>query len=100
MVTDPEFTDIGEAKLKSPTSWRWARWILVYPLLGLAACHMLMTGSQVPLWYSERLDHPVVVRALTDKTLVLADGRSISPPFIKRLPRGLEHAATRSSGRD
>ena len=48
---------------------------------------MLMTGSPVPLWYTERLDHPVVVKEVTDKTLVLADGRSVALPFIKRLPR-------------
>ena len=48
---------------------------------------MLLTGSPIPLWYTERLDHPVVVKEVTDKTLVLADGRSVLLPFIKRLPR-------------
>ncbi len=86
MVTDPEFSDIGKVKSKPRTGWRWARWLLVFPLLGLAGCHMLMTGSPVPLWYTERLDHPVAVKSLTDKTLVLADGRSVALPFIKRLP--------------
>ena len=86
MVVDPEFTDIGKNKSK-PKTRRWARWLLVYPLLGLAGCHMLLTGSPVPLWYTERLDHPVVVKEVTDKTLVLADGRIVSLPFIKRLPR-------------
>ncbi len=86
MVVDLDFSDIGKDKSK-PRTWRWARWLLVYPLLGLAACHMLITGSPVPLWYSERLDHPAVVKALTDKTLLLADGRSVALPFIKRLPR-------------
>ncbi len=87
MITDPEFSVIGKGKSKHRTVWCWLRWLLVYPLLGLAGCHMLMTGSPVPLWYSDRLDHPVVVKSLTDKTLVLADGRSVSLPFIKRLPR-------------
>jgi hypothetical protein len=87
MVLDPEFTHIEKDKSKPSTVWSWVRWLLVYPLLGLAGCHMLMTGSPIPLWYSERLDHPVVVKELTDKTLVLADGRSVSLPFIKRLPR-------------
>ena len=85
MVVDPEFSDIGKDKSK-PKTRRWARWLLVYPLLGLAGCHMLLTGSPVPLWYTERLDHPVVVKEVTDKTLVLADGRSVALPFIKRLP--------------
>ncbi len=87
MITDPEFSDIGKGKSKPRTGWRWARWLFVYPLLGLAGCHMLLTGSPVPLWYSERLEHPVVVESLTDKTLILADGRSVALPFIKRLPR-------------
>jgi hypothetical protein len=39
MVFELEFSDIGVG--------RWARWLLVYPLLGLAGCHMLMTGSPV-----------------------------------------------------
>lgn len=86
MVVDPEFSVIGKDKCK-PMTRRWARWLLVYPLLGLAGCHMLMTGSPVPLWYTERLDHPVVVKEVTDKTLVLADGRIISLPFITRVPR-------------
>jgi len=48
---------------------------------------MLMTGSPVPLWSSERMDHPVIVKSLTDKTLVFADGRRVALPFIKRSPR-------------
>lgn len=46
-----------------------------------------MTGSPVPLWYSERLDQPVVVKDVTEKTPLLADGRSVALHFIKRLPR-------------
>jgi hypothetical protein len=48
---------------------------------------MLLTGSPVPLWYTERLEHPVAVQEVTEKALVLADGRSIALPFIKRLPK-------------
>ena len=87
MIVDPDFSDIGEGKSKPKTARSWARWLLVYPVLGFAGCHMLLTGSPIPLWYTERLDHPVLVKALTDKTLVLADGRSIALPLIKRLPR-------------
>jgi hypothetical protein len=85
MITDPEFSDIGKNKPKPRTVWRWAARLLVYPLLGLSGCHML-TGSPIPLWYTERLDHSVVVNKVTDKTLILADGRSIPLPFIKLLP--------------
>jgi hypothetical protein len=101
MVVDPYFSNIEKNKSKPRISWswlRWLRWLFVYPLLGLAGCHMLMTGSPVPLWYTERLDHPVLVKVATNKTLVLADGRSVPLPFIKRLPvndtvflKALEH---------
>lgn len=87
MIADPDFSDIGKEKSKPRKGWPWARWLLVYPLLGFAGCHMLLTGSPIPLWYSECLDHVVLVKELTDKNLVLADGRSVSLPFIKRLPR-------------
>jgi len=86
MVFDPEFTDIGKDKHKPRTGWSSLRWLFVYPLLGLAGCHMLLTGSPIPLWYSERLDHPVVVKDVTAKTLILADDRSVALPFIRRLP--------------
>jgi hypothetical protein len=85
MLTDPDFSDIVKDKAK--TAWRWARWLLLYPLLGLSGCHMLLTGSPVPLWYTEPLDHPVLVKEVTDRTLVLANGRSIPLPFIKTLPK-------------
>jgi hypothetical protein len=87
MVFDPEFSDIGKDKSKPRSVWRWARWLLVYPLLGLSGCHMLLTGSPIPLWYTEPLDHPVRVKEVTDVTLVLADGSNVSLPFIKRLPK-------------
>jgi hypothetical protein len=87
MVIDPDFNDIGKGKSKPSTGWRWAGRLLVYPLLGLSGCHMLITGSPIPLWYNEPLDHPVLVKEVTDRTLVLADGRSISLPFVKKLPK-------------
>ncbi len=87
MVVDPEFLNIGKVKSKPRTGWSWVRWLLVYPLLGLAGRHMLMTGSPIPLWSTERFDQPVAVTEVTDKTLILADGRSVSLRFIKRLPR-------------
>jgi hypothetical protein len=87
MVVDPDFNDIRKDKSKPRTAWRWAGRLVVYPLLALAGCHMVITGSPIPLWYTERLDHPVLVKALTDKALVLVDGRRVALPFIKRLPR-------------
>jgi hypothetical protein len=85
MVVDPEFSDAGKGKPRTGRSW--LRWLVVYPVLGLAGCHMLLTGSPVPLWYRERLDHPVAVKDVSDQVLVLADGQSVALPFIKRLPR-------------
>ena len=103
MAGDPEFNDVG--KDKSAPGRPWLRWLLVYPLLGLAGCHMLMTGSPVPLWYTEQLDHPVAVNEVTDKSMILADGRSVSLRFIKRIPkadpvflRALKHGV--EAGRD
>jgi hypothetical protein len=86
MITDPEFSEIGKDKSKPKTVWRWVRPFLVYPVLGFSGCHMLLTGSPIPLWYTEPLDHPVRVKEVTDRTLVLANGRSVPLPFIKRLP--------------
>ena len=86
MISDPDFSDIGKDKSKPRTLWRWVQWLLVYPLLGLSGCHMLLTGSPIPLWYTERLDHPVPVKDVTENRLILADGRSVPLPFIKRLP--------------
>ena len=87
MVVNLEFNRHWEEPSKPRGEWRWVGRLFVYPLLGLAGCHMLMTGSPIPLWYTERLDHPVVVKEFTDKSLVLADGRTVSLPFIKRLPK-------------
>jgi hypothetical protein len=107
MVVDPEFNDIGKSKSKPRARGSWLRWLLIYPVLGLAGCHMLLTGSPVPLWYTERLDHPVMVKEVTDKTLVLADGRSVALPFTKRLPRNdpvflkaLKHGIEVGQGRE
>lgn len=85
MTIYPEFTVIGKNKIEARTVWSRARWMLVYPLLGLAGCRMLLTGCPVPLWSTEHLDHPVVVKEVTDKALVLADGRHVTLPFLKRM---------------
>jgi hypothetical protein len=87
MVIDPEFNDIGKNKSKPKSIWTWLRWLLVNPLLALAGCHMLMTGSSIPFWQTDSLNHPVPVKQVTEKALILADGRSASIPFIKRIPK-------------
>ena len=88
MIENPSCTDINQAKANaSRLGVRLRRWVL-YPLLALAGCHMLGTGSPVPLWHIERLDHPVGVKAVQDDALVLEDGRRVQLPFIKKLPKG------------
>jgi hypothetical protein len=87
MVVDPEFSAVGKDESKLKTRRPWLRRLLVYPVLALSGCHLLVTGSPIPLWYSEHLDHPVVVKEVTDRTLILADSRRVSLPFIKRLPK-------------
>ncbi len=88
MIHDPDFG--YDQKSKPPVGRRrrwWRRWLL-YPLLCLSGCHMLMTGSPVPLWSLEYLDHPVKVTSISDDGLRLADGRLVRLPLIKRLPCG------------
>jgi hypothetical protein len=62
------------------------RWLLLYPLLIVGGCHTLMTGSPIPLWSIETLDVPLPVSATTENHLVLQDGRTVTLPFIKRIP--------------
>ena len=61
-------------------------WV-VYFFVTLSLMHMLATGSPIPLWHIEHLDHPVRVRNAGESSLELADGRSIRLPFIKTLPK-------------
>jgi hypothetical protein len=65
---------------------KWIRLLVLYPALIFGGCHFLMTGSPVPLWHIEELDSPVPVRSVTDRHLVLADGRTVPLPFIESVP--------------
>jgi hypothetical protein len=89
MGVDPEFLDVGQPKWKRPARrwWRWVCWLFVAPSLLLSCDFLMMTGSPFPLWYSERLKDPAAVVRMTENQLVLADGRAVSLPFIRRLPR-------------
>lgn len=86
MTADPEFMEPGKSKrvgsAPPPRLWRYLAWTL----LGLMGCHMLGTGSPIPLWHIERLDHPTAVRSVAPDALLLADGRRVRLPFIKRIP--------------
>jgi hypothetical protein len=85
MDLDPEFTD-ATGKKSIPRPRRRLRWV-IYSLLALAGCHFLLTGSPIPLWHIERLNHPVAVRSIGEDSLALQDGRQIRLPFIKKLPK-------------
>jgi len=62
------------------------RWFILYPALGLAGLHTMLTGSPIPLWHIEHLNAPVVVRSISETHFVLEDGRKVVLPFIKELP--------------
>lgn len=86
MVFDPEFCPVPMTKPGPKPRRRWPGRLLI-PLLLLSGCHSLLTGSPIPLWHIEHLDHPIAVKAIDPEALVLADGRRVRLPFIKRLPR-------------
>jgi hypothetical protein len=88
MAFDPYFGEIGRPEQAPAPRHRWLRRAFLYPLLAFSGCHMLMTGSPVPLLHIERPDRPVVVSEVTDDALVLADGSRVRLPFMKRLPKG------------
>ena len=87
MTPDPYFTEVGKLRSVPASGWRWIKYIVLVPLLLCSGCHMLLTGSPIPLWYIESLHDPVAVTAIADEALVLADGRQVRLPFIKKLPK-------------
>jgi len=62
------------------------RRLFLYPLLVIAGCHTLMTGSPLPLRYIEELDSPVDVKAVTSTELVLENGQSVRLKYIDTIP--------------
>lgn len=88
MVLDPDLADAGETT-SIPAHRRRSRGrYVLYALLALSGFHMLGTGSPIPLWHIERLNHPVAVIAIGDDSLELQDGRNVRLPFMKKLPKG------------
>jgi len=47
-----------------------------------------LTGSPIPLWYIETLDHPRLVASVTEQALVLEDGTRLELPHIRALSVG------------
>jgi hypothetical protein len=87
MTPDPYFNEVGKSQSVPASGWRWIKRIVLVPLLLFSGCHMLLTGSPIPLWYIESLHDPVTVTAIADESLVLADGRQVRLPYIKKLPK-------------
>ena len=68
--------------------WRkYIRRILLYPLLVVSGCHLLTTGSPIPLWHIESLNNPVPVTSVTGAHLILEDGCEVHLPYIVQLPK-------------
>lgn len=86
MTPDPYFTEVGKSS-SVPIRRRWWIKLVLAPLLLFSGCHTLLTGFPFPLWHIERLNNPVVVSAIGSESLVLADGRQVRLPFIKKLPK-------------
>jgi hypothetical protein len=87
MTPDPYFTEVGKSQSAPASGCRWIKRIVLVPLLLFSGCHMLLTGSPIPLWYIESLHDPVAVAAIADESLVLADGRQVRLPYIRKLPK-------------
>jgi hypothetical protein len=87
MVADPYFSREPMTKPAPRPRGPWIGRILLIPLLTFSGCHMLMTGSPIPLWHIDRLHGPVAVVAISREALVLADGRWVRLPFVKSLPK-------------
>ncbi len=62
------------------------RWLVFWPAVICMLPHFLLTGSPIPLWSLQSLQHPVRVEAVTEDHLVLAGGTRIKLPHIRRIP--------------
>ena len=65
-------------------------WVVSIPFLGFMGVVLASTAliTIKPFVERDRLDRPVAVSKVTEKELVLADGRHLSLPLIKRIPKG------------
>ncbi len=57
----------------------------VYALLLCSGCHMLRTGSPIPLWHLESLNSPLAVQEITNQFLLLENGQKVTLPMIQRI---------------
>lgn len=87
MGFDPEFSgDLAIKEAPGRRGWRLGRRMALL-LLAFSGCHLLMTGSPVPLWHVEHLRNPTSVKAVGESFLVLKDGREVPLPFIRKIPK-------------
>src|ERR1041384_6010110 len=66
--------------------WKLLCWLVLGPLFLFGGCHMFLTGSPIPLWHLESLDNPIPITAISEDNLVVQDGRTITRPFITKIP--------------
>lgn len=62
------------------------RRFVLYPLLGIWAAVTQLTGNPFPTWHLESLNSPIAIKSVKADGLLLADGRTIKLPFVKRIP--------------
>ena len=91
LAFDPELDDAEGVKpgerLRDELA-RAFRWLVLYPAAAyLGLCLVIVTIRLiVPLFTADRLQHPVAVKAIGAKELILADGRHVSLRSLKRMP--------------
>jgi hypothetical protein len=89
--SDPEFGGVVAKQLRGESLLRdWslspAAVVIFAPVAAFVALMVLI--EVVSYSSSDRLAHPMAVKNITPSALILANGRSLSLPFIKRIPIG------------
>lgn len=90
---DPDFGEIVEKTAGDGVSglnpWKVILGILLFPVLAFVALNLVIAAliTIKPFTERDRLVRPVTVKNVTDTEIVLVDGRRVSLPFIKRIPK-------------
>jgi hypothetical protein len=68
--------------------WKVVLGILLIPVLGFVGLNLVIVllFTIKPFTERDHLDRPVTVKDVTEKEIMLADGRHVSLPFVKRVP--------------
>lgn len=73
-------------KLTQQFVFRHLEAAIVIIMVGVVGSNLILTGSPIPCWQIEQLNHPVSVRSVTASKLILETGQEVTIPFIKGLP--------------